>query len=157
MVPYKETVIGGVRGSLWLLFGAVSVLLLIACSNIAALLLSRAARREQEVALRFSLGASRAAVAGQLLTETAVLAFAGAAAGLLVAASGAAAIRRWAPELPRLHEIGIDARILYKLGGCYESLNRLDEADRIYQTLVSHYETTDWAYRARQRLAENLP
>ena len=112
MVPYKETVIGGVRGSLWLLFGAVSVLLLIACSNIAALLLSRAARREQEVALRFSLGASRAVVAGQLLTETAVLAFAGAAAGLLVAASASVAIRRWAPELPRLNEIGIDARIL---------------------------------------------
>jgi predicted permease len=112
IAPYKETVIGGVRGSLWLLFGAVSVLLLIACSNIAALLLSRAARREQEVALRFSLGASRAAVTGQLLTETALLAFAGAAAGLLVAAGASAAIRIWAPDLPRLDEIGIDARIL---------------------------------------------
>ena len=112
IAPYKETVIGGVRGSLWLLFGAVSVLLLIACTNIAALLLSRAARREQEVALRFSLGASRAVVAGQLLTETALLAFAGAAAGLLVAASASAAIRTWAPELPRIDEIGIDARIL---------------------------------------------
>jgi putative ABC transport system permease protein len=110
--PYKETVIGGVRGSLWLSFGAVSVLLLIACANIAALLLSRATRREQEVALRFSLGASRAVVAGQLLTETALLAFAGAAAGLLVAASASAAIRTWAPEIPRLDEIGIDARIL---------------------------------------------
>ena len=112
ILPYKETVIGGVRSSLWLLFGAVSVLLLIACLNIAALLLARATRREQEVALRFSLGASRAAVAGQLLTETALLAFAGAAAGLLVAASASAAIRTLAPELPRLNEIGIDARIL---------------------------------------------
>jgi outer membrane protein assembly factor BamD len=53
--------------------------------------------------------------------------------------------------------LGIDARVLYKLGGCYEALNRLDEADRIYRTLVSHYESTDWAYRARQHLAENLP
>lgn len=112
VAPYKESVIGGVRGSLWLLFGAVSVLLLIACTNIAALLLSRAARREQEVALRFSLGATRAVVAGQLLMETALLAFAGAAAGLLVAASVSAAIRTWAPDLPRLNEIGIDARIL---------------------------------------------
>lgn len=112
VAPYKETVIGGVRGSLWLLFGAVSVLLLIACSNIAALLLSRATRREQEIALRFSLGASRAVVAGQLLTETALLAFAGAAAGLIVAAGASAALRTWAPELPRLDEIGIDTRIL---------------------------------------------
>ena len=112
VAPYKETVIGGVRGSLWLLFGAVSVLLLIACTNIAALLLSRAAQREQEVALRFSLGASRAVVASQLLTETVLLAFAGAAAGLLVAAGASAAIRTWAPELPRIDEIGIDARIL---------------------------------------------
>jgi len=101
-----------VRGSLWLLFGAVSVLLLIACTNVAALLLSRATRREREVALRFSLGASRSNVAAQLLTETALLAFAGAAAGLLVAASASAAIRAWAPELPRLNEVGIDARIL---------------------------------------------
>lgn len=112
IVPYKETVIGGVRGSLWLLFGAVSVLLLIACTNIAALLLSRAARREQEVALRFSLGASRRVVASQLLTETALLAFAGAAAGLLVAAAASSALRAWVPELPRIEEIGIDSRIL---------------------------------------------
>ncbi len=112
IVPYKETVIGGVRGSLWLVFGAVSVLLLIACINIAALLLSRATRREHEVALRFSLGASRAVVAWQLLTETALLAFAGAAAGLLVAAGASAAIRTLAPDLPRLDEIRIDGRIL---------------------------------------------
>ncbi len=112
IVPYRETLVGAARGSLWLLFGAVSVLLLIACTNIAALLLSRAARREHEIALRFSLGAPRAGVAAQLLTETALLALAGAAAGLLVAASAAAAIRAFAPELPRLDEIGIDARIL---------------------------------------------
>lgn len=112
IVPYKETLIGGVRGSLWLLFGAVSLLLLIACTNIAALLLSRATQREQEVALRFSLGASRAVVVSQLLTETVLLAFAGAAAGLLVAAGASSAIRMWAPELPRIDEIGIDGRIL---------------------------------------------
>lgn len=112
IVPYKETVIGGVRGSLWLIYGAVSVLLLIACTNIAALLLARAARREHEVAVRFSLGASRAAVAGQLLTETALLASAGAGAGLLVAAGACAAMRMLASDLPRFEEISIDARIL---------------------------------------------
>jgi putative ABC transport system permease protein len=75
-------------------------------------LLSRATQREREVALRFSLGASRAVVASQLLTETVLLAFAGAAAGLLVAAGASSAIRAWAPDLPRIDEIGIDARIL---------------------------------------------
>jgi len=53
--------------------------------------------------------------------------------------------------------IGLDARVLFKLGECYESLDRQDEAERIYRTLVTHYETTPWAYRARQRLAANLP
>lgn len=110
--PLKETVVGGVRGSLWLVFGAVSVLLLIACTNIAALLLARAARRKQEIAVRLSLGASRTAVVGQLLTETAVLALAGAALGLLVAAGASAAFRVLAPELPRLEEVAIDGRIL---------------------------------------------
>ena len=57
--PLKDVVVGGVGRSLWLLFGAVSVLLLIACTNIATLLLARGARREQEIALRYSLGASR--------------------------------------------------------------------------------------------------
>lgn len=110
--PLKETVVGGIRGSLWLLFGAVSVLLLIACTNIAALLLARAARRRQEIAIRRSLGASRSALVGQLLTESAVLALAGAALGLLVAAGAAAAFRLLALELPRLEEVAIDGRIL---------------------------------------------
>jgi predicted permease len=112
IVPFKETVVGAVRGSLWLLFGAVTVLLLIACTNIAALLLSRASRREHEVAVRFSLGASRAVVAGQLLAEAALLAVAGAVAGLVVAAGASAGIRLLAPDLPRLGEVGIDGRIL---------------------------------------------
>jgi predicted permease len=112
IAPYKETMVGGVRESLWLLFGAVSVLLLVACTNIAALLLSRAARREHEIAVRFSLGASRAAVAGQLLTETTLLALAGSAAGLLVAVSASAVIQTLAPDLPRLEEVGVDRRLL---------------------------------------------
>jgi outer membrane protein assembly factor BamD len=53
--------------------------------------------------------------------------------------------------------LGIDARVLFKLGESYEALERLDEADRIYRTLVTHYETSPWAYRARQRLASDLP
>src|SRR6185436_16655389 len=100
-------------GTLWLLFAAVSVLLLIACTNIAALLLSRAARREQEIAVRYSLGASRGVVLLQLLTEAGVLALAGAAAGVFVSLGVSAAFRVLAPDLPRLGEVGLDARVLF--------------------------------------------
>jgi predicted permease len=110
--PLKDTVVGAVRGSLWLVFGAVSVLLLIACTNIAALLLSRASRREQEIAVRLSLGATRSVVICQMLAETAVLVLAGAAAGLLVAAGILAALQNFGPDLPRLAEVAIDVRML---------------------------------------------
>ncbi|MGH9159885.1 MAG: ADOP family duplicated permease [Vicinamibacteraceae bacterium] len=112
VAPLKATMVRGVRSSLWLLFGAVSVLLLIACTNIAALLLSRAAHRRQEISVRLALGASRATVAAQLLTETAVLAFAGGTFGLVVAAGASAALRSVAADLPRTEEITLDGRIL---------------------------------------------
>ena len=70
IVPLKEQTVEGIRASLWLLYGGVSVLLMITCVNVAALLLSRATHRQQEVTLRMSLGASRSAVVAQLLTET---------------------------------------------------------------------------------------
>jgi predicted permease len=110
--PLKDVIVGASRGSLWLVFGAVSLLLLIGCANIAALLLARALRREQDVAVRYSLGATRRSVAAQTLTEAAVLAGAGAIVGLLVAVSASAAFRRLAPDLPRLDEVGLDWRIL---------------------------------------------
>ena len=112
VVPLKETYVANVRGSLWLVFGAVSVLLLIACTNIASLLLTRATRREPEIAIRYSLGASRGAVVAQLLTESAVLAFAGGAAGLLVAGGASAAFRLLAPDIPRLEAAALNARML---------------------------------------------
>src|SRR5207245_2699162 len=80
--PLKEMTIGGVRRSLWILYGSVSLLLLIACTNIVALLLARAAQRQHEISVRFSLGGSRTAIVTQLLTEVFVLAVAG--AGLLL-------------------------------------------------------------------------
>jgi putative ABC transport system permease protein len=110
--PLKESAIGGVRQSLWLLFGAVSLVLLIACTNIAALLLARAAQREQEVALRFALGASRASVALQLFAETFLLSLAGAVVGLALAAAAARAFRVFATGLPRIDEVIVDGRIL---------------------------------------------
>jgi putative ABC transport system permease protein len=110
--PLKELTIGGVRESLWLVFGSVTLLLLIACTNIAALLLSRAASRQHEIAVRFSLGASRASVASQLLTEVFLLALAGASGGLGLAAAAARIFRVLAKDLPRVDEIGLDGRIV---------------------------------------------
>jgi putative ABC transport system permease protein len=110
--PLKEQTIGGVRESLWIVFGSVTLLLLIACTNIAALLLSRAAGRQHEIAVRFSLGASRASVAAQLLTEVFLLALAGAGGGLGLAAAAARIFRVLAKDLPRVDEIGLDWRIV---------------------------------------------
>ncbi len=110
-MPLKETIVSGVRSSLWLLYGAVTLLLLIACSNIAALLLARTTEREHEVTIRFSLGASRLAIAGQLLTEVFVLALLGSFAGLLVAAGAAHGFHLMAKTLPRAEEIMLSWRV----------------------------------------------
>ena len=112
IVPLKDATLGDIGSSLWLLFGAVSVLLLITCTNIAALLLSRATQRQQEVSIRLSLGATRATVAGQALTEAMILALAGASLGLLIATGATAVLRSFGADLPRLDEIVLDRRIL---------------------------------------------
>jgi predicted permease len=106
--PLKATVIGGVGKSLWLLYGSVSLLLLIACSNIAALLLARTAEREQEIAIRFSLGAARKAIVLQLLSEVLGLSLLGGVAGLAVAAGGAKAFHLLARQLPRAGEVSLN-------------------------------------------------
>src|SRR6266436_4815394 len=114
--PLKETTIADSRRSLWLLFGSVTLLLLIACTNIVALLLSRSAQRQHEISVRFSLGAPRGALIAQLLTETFLLAFIGSGLGLFVAAAASDIFRSLAAQLPRVEEIRLDARIvLYSL------------------------------------------
>ena len=114
--PLKETTVGVARKSLWMLFGSVSLLLLIACTNIVALLLTRAAQRQHEISVRFSLGASRTAVVSQLLSEAFMLAFIGAAFGLFVAGGASSIFRSLAGNLPRVEEIRLDGRIvLYSL------------------------------------------
>jgi len=107
-VALKSTIVGTVGRSLWLLYGSVSLLLLIACSNIAALLLARTAEREHEIAIRYSLGASRRAIVTQLLAEVLGLAFAGGLAGLLVAAGAARAFHLLANTLPRADEVKLN-------------------------------------------------
>jgi predicted permease len=110
--PLKDMVVGGVGRSLWLLFGAVSLLLLIACTNIAALLLARTADRQQEISIRYSLGASRGSIVRQLLTEALVLALLGSLLGLLVAMAAIATFHEMAANLPRISEVRLDRALL---------------------------------------------
>jgi putative ABC transport system permease protein len=110
--PLADDVVGPIGSSLWLVFGSATLLLLIACVNVAALLLVRTTEREHEIAVRASLGASRKIVIVQLMVETAVLAVAGAAVGLLIAGVAARAFLASAANLPRVDEIRIDWRIV---------------------------------------------
>ena len=110
-VALKETVVGGMRNSLWLLYGSVTLLLLIACSNIAALLLARTAEREHEISIRYSLGASRATIVGQILAEVFGLALLGSVSGLLIAGAAARAFHRLAGTLPRADEITLNWKV----------------------------------------------
>ncbi len=118
LVPEKTLVVGEAGSSLWLLYGSVTLLLLIACTNIAALLLARTAEREQEIALRFSLGASRGAVGMQLLSEIGALALLGAALGLLVAAGAIRVLHQLGKALPRTGEITLNLKLLLYTLGC---------------------------------------
>jgi len=113
LVPLQDEMVGPVRDALTLLLGAVGLVLLIACANVANLLLARATGREREMAVRAALGASRSRLFRQLLAESFTLALAGAVAGLGMAALGMAALRRFgAGRIPRLEEISLDAPVL---------------------------------------------
>lgn len=110
--PLKEETVGGVRRSLWILFGAVTFVLLISCANVACLLLAQAHRREREIAIRFSLGARRVQVIRELLLESLALAIPGCLLGLLISLGGIQVFRRAAAILPRAHEIQLDWRLV---------------------------------------------
>jgi putative ABC transport system permease protein len=113
VTPLHEEITGKVRGTLLLLLGAVGFTLLIACANVANLLLARAAVRAKEFALRSALGASRLRIMGQLLTESLLLSLGGTALGLFIAYAGTRAIvASGVADFPRLQEIAIDGRVL---------------------------------------------
>jgi predicted permease len=111
--PLAEHVIGNVGQVLWVLLAAVGVVLLVACANVANLLLIRAEGRQQEFALRVALGASRAHIARAVLAEGMLLALGAGALGLVLTEGAVALLRRIAPaQLPRVDEIAVDATVL---------------------------------------------
>ena len=113
LTPLKDRVVGDVKRGLLALAGAVMFVLLIACANIANLLLARGSARARELAVRVALGAARARIVRQLLTESVILAAAGGMAGVLIGTWAVGGLVAIAPEgAPRLDEIALDATVL---------------------------------------------
>jgi len=111
--PLKQEVVGDVGKLLWVLMGGLSLVLVIACANLANLLLVRAEGRQRELAIRAALGASRGRIAAQLFLESLILAVFGGLLGLGLAYGALRVLVAMAPEgLPRLHEIGVDGSVV---------------------------------------------
>jgi putative ABC transport system permease protein len=112
-VPLRDLVLGNVRQALLILLGAVGFILLIACANVANLLLARSDERRREIAIRTALGAARGRLVAQLLTESAVLAVLGAAVGVALAYGGTRLLVALDPTgVPRVDEVGLDLGVL---------------------------------------------
>src|SRR5580658_6334174 len=117
LIPLQEAVVGKFRSALLILMGSAALVLLLACANISTLLLSRAAARRAEIAIRSAMGATRRRIIAQLLTENLLLAIAGGALGALLAFSFMGVLVAWAPkEIPRISSAHIDLPVLMFTG-----------------------------------------
>lgn len=113
IVPLKEVIVGEVRPALLILLGAVAFVLLIACVNVANLMMARSTARSREFAVRIALGAGRRRLLRQLLTESVALALVGGSWGLVLAHWGTRTVLAWLPQaLPRAENVGFDGRVL---------------------------------------------
>jgi putative ABC transport system permease protein len=113
LIPFRTELLGNVSASLWLLQGSVVFVLLIACANVANLLLARSAARRKEMALRAALGAGRGRLMRQLLTESLLLSVIGGGLGCLLAAGGLNLMAALIPEsIPRSGDVALDGRVL---------------------------------------------
>lgn len=113
VAPFTDSVVGQVRPLMWMLLGAVSLVLLIACGNVANLLMARAAGRVHELGVRSALGAERMRLIRQMITEAMLLAGVGGAIGIGLAFAGVRLLLRLNPgDIPRLNEISVDTRVL---------------------------------------------
>lgn len=111
--PLKEDVIGNISAALWVLMGSITIVLLVACANVANLLLVRVEGRRQELAIRYALGAGRGHIAAGILIESLILGLAGSIVGLALTFGALRILVAMAPTgLPRLHEITIDVPVL---------------------------------------------
>jgi putative ABC transport system permease protein len=113
LIPYQNLVTFNIRSALLTLLAAVACVLLIACANVANLLLARAASREKEIAIRLAMGATRGRLIRQVLTESVLISLIGGALGLLIALWGTQALVSLNPQgIPRANEISVDGRVL---------------------------------------------
>jgi putative ABC transport system permease protein len=118
VTPLKEQVVGKIETPLLVLLGAVGFVLLIACANVAHMLLARSAARQKEIAVRTALGAGRARVIRQFLTENLLLSITGGSAGLLLALWGTRALVALGPtDIPRVESVTVDARVVFFMLG----------------------------------------
>jgi len=133
VVPLQDSITGTARSPLLILLGAVGFLLLVACANVANLLLAQASVRERELSIRSALGASRGRLVRQFLTEAFLLSLVGGVLGVLAALSGVSGLVSLAPEnLPRVDQIKVDDRIFFSLD------QPMDET-----LLLANYEPTE--------------
>lgn len=111
-MPLQESLVGNFRRPMFVLLGAVGLVMLVVCANVAGLMIARTAGREAEIAIRSALGAGRGRIVRQLVSESMVVALAGGAAGLALGVVGTSLLVAWAPpDIPRLDHVGIDRQV----------------------------------------------